>query len=181
MSFANPAGSATANAAKYVEALMQQLGDREPLGVQRQLLSSVRSILDAMTPEEISQPEKPGKWSAIDVVRHLMHTELVYAYRYRMTMAQDEPDIPGFDQDAWAANLQDDGGDIATMLDRLTALRNWNLQYLQERTAQDLERRGRHAERGWESLIHQVKLGAAHDLVHCAQLTRCQQAAHARR
>lgn len=176
MSFANPAGNASTAAASYVSALLELLGDKDPLSVQRELLVELRQIVNTMTRDQLSQPEGPGKWSAIEIVRHLMHTELVYAYRYRITVAQDKPNIPGFDQDAWASGLEEDGTDIDTILDRLSALRSWNIEFLDGRAEAEWLREGRHEERGWESLIHQAKLGAAHDLVHRAQLERCRKA-----
>ena len=176
MSFANPAGDAAAAAATYVSALMELLGDRDPLSVQRELLVSIRQTLTGMSVEELEKPEAPGKWSAIDIVRHLMHTEAVYAYRYRVTVAHDKPNIPGFDQDLWSQRLSDDGHDIEQILDQLSMLRSWNLSFLGGRSPEDWEREGKHEERGWESLSHQVKLGAAHDLVHRNQLERCRAA-----
>jgi uncharacterized damage-inducible protein DinB len=172
MSFANPAQNASAAAASYVSALMELLGDKEPLSVQRQLLTSVHQVVDAMSSNELQQPEAPGKWSVHDIVRHLMHTEMVYAYRYRVTVAQDRPNIPGFDQDAWSTMLKSDGNDLTQNLARLSMLRSWNLEFLESRSADELQDEGKHEERGWESLAHQIKLGAAHDLVHRRQLLR---------
>lgn len=176
MDFTNPGGSAAANAARYVAALLDLLGDRDPIAVQRELVSRLGMILDEMTPEQVVRPEGPGKWSVADVIRHLAHTEVVYAYRYRVVYAEDDPVLPGFDQDRWATRLVDDPVNVRTAFAQLSHLREWNLTLLDAMSPADLLRAGRHAERGVESLDQLIRLGAAHDLVHRGQIARIRKA-----
>ncbi len=176
MTFSNPAGDASNNAADYVTALLELLGDRDPLAEQAKLLAAITELVANMSTERLGRPEAPGKWSVLDVVRHLAHTELVYAYRYRVTVAHDRPDIPGFDQTLWSDRLSDDGADINSLLNRLAMVRTWNIDFLRSVRQEDRSREGHHEERGWESLDHQVRLGAAHDLVHRRQIERIKNA-----
>ena len=176
MSFANPSGSASAHAARYVASLLELLGDRDPLAVQRELVSRLGMVLDEMSLDQLIQPEAPGKWSVAMVVRHLAHTEIVYAYRYRVVLAQDDPAIPGFDQDLWAERLAKDPVSAHAAFAHLSALREWNLALLEGLGPKDMARSGRHAERGVETVDQLIRLGAAHDLVHRRQIDRIRKA-----
>ncbi len=48
-------------------------------------------------------PPVLGKWSAAEIVSHLADCEIVFAFRLRQTLAEDNPTIQPFDQDKWAA------------------------------------------------------------------------------
>ena len=47
----------------------------------------------------------PGKWSIRQIVAHLADSEMVGAHRFRQMIAEDNPTLIAFDQDAWARNL----------------------------------------------------------------------------
>jgi hypothetical protein len=151
---------------------LKLLGDRDPVEVQRELPDWLSDFIDPIEAGVVDVPEAPGKWSIGATIRHLAHTESVYAYRYRVVFAESDPVIPGFDQDAWDDRLKDDPIAVRDAVDHLIRTRHWNLLLLARLTPEDLSRTGLHAERGVESLDQLVKLGAAHDLVHRRQLER---------
>jgi hypothetical protein len=106
------------------------------------------------------------------VVQHLADSELVGAFRFRMILAHDAPELPGYDQDLWATRLRYEDSEIATAVDDFATLRAGNLRLLQRAAPADLARVMRHAERGDESLGQTYPLYAGHDLVHLAQIRR---------
>jgi hypothetical protein len=53
----------------------------------------------------LRRPEAPGEWSVAEVLQHLADSDLITGYRIRLMLAQDNPPIPGYDQDAWARRL----------------------------------------------------------------------------
>ena len=101
--FSNPVGTAGAAAAAYIAALLQLLGDQNPLAVQGELLGEVRRLVGGLSGKDLLEPEAPGKWSILEVVSHLVDQELVNSYRLRAIVAEDEPVIQGYDQDRWFA------------------------------------------------------------------------------
>ena len=177
MSFANPASAATANAADYVRRLLELLGEREPFEVQEGMMAALRAEVAGLSHEELTRPEAPGKWSTLEVVRHLADTEIVYGYRIRLILAEDSPAIPGYDQDAWARNLRYREADLEASLRELEVLRAGNLALLRNLDEAAWERSGHHSERGEESVRQIFRLVAAHDLVHRRQIRRIK-AAH---
>lgn len=168
----NPAGDAAEDADAYVARLLELLGDRDPLEVQGELVPWLRAEVAGLPDELLRRPERPGKWSIMEVVRHLADSELVYRYRMRMCVAQPESAIAAYDQDRWAEGLRYAEESLEGALRELEALREANLAWLRGLSDEELDRGGFHAERGRESVRDIVALLAAHDLVHRRQILR---------
>ena len=176
MSFSNPSSGAKDAAARYVQSLLDVLGDRDSIEVLSTLDVSLDRATAGLTPTQLRQPEKSGKWSVIEVVQHLADSELVTGYRIRMILASDTPDIQGYDQDAWAHRLRYAESSLLDALAQMRVLRGRTLELLRRLQPDEWERAGMHSERGLESVRHMTKLQAAHDLVHLRQITRIKSA-----
>ena len=172
MTFSNPAANAEAAARSYVTALLDLIGSRDPLGVMAELIPWLTSKIDGVPETRLRKPEKPGKWSALQVIQHLADSDLVMGYRIRMILTQDHPPLPGYDQDQWAREFHYDQVPLTLALDQLRGLRAANLQLWTGLTPAQLHRVGLHAERGPESVEHLLRLLGAHDLVHRRQIDR---------
>jgi uncharacterized damage-inducible protein DinB len=174
--FSNPASRSSEDAKAYTTAILGLLGDRRPLDVLRAtgpaLLDAVRGLTDAAA----STPEAPGKWSVRHVLQHLADSEVVWAWRMRLVLAQTRPAITGYDQDLWAERLGYDAGPIDEALEMFRVLRRSNLRLIERATPDDLARVGVHAERGEESVAHMMRLYAGHDLLHLQQIARIRRA-----
>ena len=170
--FANPAGSdAEANTA-YVRALLDLLGDRDPLTVLAEMVQALQAAVAGLDDERLCRPERPGKWSLSEVVAHLADSDLVFGYRLRRVLAEDRPSLTGYDQDRWADRLRYRAANLPESLALFAALRAGNLRLLRAATPADLARVGLHSERGEESVALMITLYAAHDLVHRRQIDR---------
>jgi hypothetical protein len=176
--FTNPASEAAAAAPQYVRALLDLLGDRDPLEVQESLLDELRARLAEVDDATLRRPEREGKWSVIEVVQHLADTEIVYGYRLRMALSHDTPEIQGYDQDRWADRLRYAEQSLEDALEQLRVLRAGRLRLIRSLTPHEMRRYGIHAERGPESVDLSSRLLAAHDLLHLKQIDRIL-AAHA--
>lgn len=168
----NPADGAREGAEAYVHAVLELLGDHDPMDVLRETPSVVRALAEGVSDDRLRTPEGPGAWSVAQVMQHLADSELVWGYRMRRILAEDRPTISGFDQDRWAEGLGYADADVRTALDVFSALRQANLALLDAAPDEALDRVGVHAERGEESLRHMIRLYAGHDLAHRNQLVR---------
>jgi hypothetical protein len=166
MTFANPAGNAAAAAAGYTRALLELLGDRDPLGVAAELIPWLERRTAGLDDATLRRPEEPAKWSVLEVIQHLADTEVVYAWRTRQILTQDRPAIQAYDQDLWARTLGYAAGDLAIALGQLRGVRTANLRLWRSLTPAQLARVGLHNERGPESLGLVLRMMGAHDLVH---------------
>jgi uncharacterized damage-inducible protein DinB len=174
--FSNPASSAGDAAAAYVRSLLGLLDDRDPIAVWREQPAAIEELTRGLSDAQARIPEREGKWSIIQVVTHLADSEVVYAYRVRLTVAHDSPTIQGYDQDLWATRLHYQEESLADSLAELRAMRMRNLRFIQRLSDAELDRAGMHNERGPESVRTLVKLLAGHDLLHRAQIQRIRRA-----
>lgn len=175
-SFSNSAADAKANAASYTKALLDLLGDRDPLEVMAATPAELRDIAKSVDDKTLRRPERAGKWSMLQVAQHLADVEVVFSWRCRLPLGDDNPPIHGFDQDRWIATLWHGDEAMSDVLDQFAAQRAANLRLLQRLTPGEWERAGIHAERGRESVRHMTKMCGAHDLVHRAQMKRVRDA-----
>jgi hypothetical protein len=172
VTFSNPAGNAARAAASYVRALLDLLGHQDPLTVMAELIPWLEERIREVPDNALRRPEAPGKWSVIQVVQHLADSELVMGYRIRMILTQDQPPLPGYDQDQWAGQLHYEDVPLALALGQLRGLRAANHYLWARLTPDQLERVGLHAERGPESVGHLLRLLGGHDVVHRRQIDR---------
>lgn len=170
--FTNRKNDADRHAFRYMEAVLELLGERDPFEVMRQQAAWLRDATSGLDDSMLRTPELPGKWSIIDVLRHLADSELIYRYRMRRIVAEPGFPILGYDQDAWAHRLRYAEADADETLAEFEALRRANLIWLRSLGDDELERTGRHDERGQESVRLMIRLLAGHDLVHRRQIDR---------
>jgi hypothetical protein len=176
VSFANPAGGAEEGAGAYTAALLALLGDRDPIAVMEGLPAAIERATAGLDERTLRARQAPGTWSILEVVQHLADSEIVYGYRVRAILTEEEPALAGYDQDAWTRVLRYNEGSLAGAMAQLRALRAANLRLLRSLDAAALARAGHHAERGRESVELVTKLLAGHDLVHLAQIERVKRA-----
>jgi uncharacterized damage-inducible protein DinB len=93
-----------------------------------------------------------GKWSIQQLLIHVMDAEQVYADRLRWVIAEDNPPLPGFDQDKWlsALHYNEQSGEDAVKLIELT--RRQTTAILRQLPDSAFARTGQHSERGKMSL-----------------------------
>ena len=170
--FTNPAGAAIEHARAYVAAILDLLGDQDPVTVLRATPAALQQVIDSTPDDVLARPEAPGKWSMRHVLAHLADSDLVWGWRVRLILAQDRPSLTGYDQDRWATRLGYANSDPRDSVAMFSILRRMNLRLLDRAAPEDLQRVGVHIERGEESLAHQLKLYAGHDILHLNQLER---------
>jgi hypothetical protein len=170
--FTNPAGTTLEEGRAYSRALLELLGDQDPRRIMGEQVQWLRGTLAGKPRAALARPERPGKWSAGQVLRHLVDTEWVYGYRMRKVVAEPGCAIIGYDQDRWAEGLRYGDADPSATIEEIALLRGLNLKWLDGLSEEELDRYGEHDERGRESVRHIVRLLGAHDLLHRNQITR---------
>jgi hypothetical protein len=161
----------------YRKELLEALDGREPLPILRDNIGVIDELLAQHSEEDFVKKPAEGEWSAVEVLRHLVDTELVHGVRIRMIVTQDKPVIVGYDQDAWMNRF----GAIETaptqLADHLRTLRQSNLSIYQTLTEEELDRIGLHTERGEESARILLQLLGGHDVLHVEQMRRALESA----
>ncbi len=151
----------------YQRELLALLGGEDPKVVLAATLATLRDQAADLSEERLAQRPEPNEWSVAELLGHLWDAELAYSFRARAILAQEEPRLIGYDQDAWSTLARPAFGEL---LDAFTALRAANLT-LAEGTPQELwDRRGIHEERGPLSFGLLTREIAGHDRAHLLQL-----------
>jgi DinB family protein len=152
----------------YRQSLLAALGEDDPAVAQAQTPTLITTLIrDAG--DLIRARPAPGEWSALECIGHLTDSELVVSARYRWILAENEPDIVGYDQALWVSELAHEEADPAVLAQLFGALRRENINLWSRRPIADRDRIGRHRERGPESYGLTFRLAAGHDRVHVAQ------------
>jgi len=112
----------------------------------------------------------PGKWSIRQIVCHLADAELVTGVRLRRVIAEEEPVLEAFDQDAWALRLGYSRRRFSAALESFRRLRGENYELLRALEPEAFERRARHAETDPLRLIDLVRSAAQHAEAHARQI-----------
>lgn len=160
-----------AQAEAYRRPVLEALGDDDPLDVQATEVAAWRDLIDRADGDLRLRPAA-GEWSVLECLGHMADSELVTSARYRWVLAEDEPPLQGWDQEAWAARLDHLRDDPATLLDMFAALRRANVALWERTPDKDRSRAGIHAERGPETFELLFRLQAGHGRVHRAQAER---------
>ena len=120
--------------------------------------------------EEIDFTTAPGKWSIRQLTAHLADTELVAAHRMRQVIAEEQPKLMAFDQDAWARNLDYGRRLPKQSLETFRRQRAENYELLKALPETAFERTGMHSERGAISLAQMLATFAGHVESHARQM-----------
>ncbi|MFN7932062.1 MAG: DinB family protein [Bryobacteraceae bacterium] len=118
----------------------------------------------------------PGKWSIRQVVCHLADTEIVISDRFRRVIAEDEPTIIAFNQEAWAAKLDYRKRKISQAVETYRRLRAENYELLKDQPEEAFQRTAIHSEEGKITLLTLLQTYAQHDESHARQIQSIRQA-----
>lgn len=144
------------------------LGSKDPLEVIAATPGELASFVRKLGPEGAEKKPAPGKWNAREIVCHLADCEIVFAYRLRQTLAEENHLIQPFDQDKWASVYG--AYDAAAALAVFSSLRRWNIAFINAVPASAFSKRVTHPERGQMTFKTVVETMGGHDLNHIKQL-----------
>jgi uncharacterized damage-inducible protein DinB len=83
-----------------------------------------------------------GKWSIRQVLCHLMDAERIFCYRALRFARNDETPLPGFDENAYALQLNAEGRTLAQLGDEMQHLRTSTVDLFNGFTQEMLVRKG---------------------------------------
>lgn len=161
----------------YIKRLTGLVGDQNPLDVLAATPHLVHRLIAGHSAATLQRRPFEGKWTPTEIVGHLIDVEWTYGFRTRMIAAHDQPTILGMDQDLWVTAQRYNQRTANDLADAFAAMRGINFAFWSEMSESELDRFGKHSERGNESLRHIRMVMAGHDLWHLDQLKRYIEAA----
>ena len=133
-------------------------------------------VLTGVFGEEEDFTPAPGKWSIRQIIAHLADAELVGAHRMRQVIAENNPTLVAFDQDAWAQNLDYARRKPKQSLETFRRVRAENYELLKDLPESAYERTGNHTENGPMTLRRLLEGFANHAESHARQLQQIRDA-----
>lgn len=113
-----------------------------------------------------------GEWSILEVVAHVGDTDERALGRVRRMLTEEEPIIPGYDQEALAVERRYIEMDPAGVLERFETIRNEHVAVLEGLDDAGWRRSGTHAEQGpMDVQLYEAHV-AGEDVDHLAQIAR---------
>jgi hypothetical protein len=132
----------------------------------------IRETLASVPNEALAWRPAAGKWSVHEVVVHCADSETNAAMRIRYLIAEREPLIVGYDQDAWARVFDYQAQPLEDSLAAASAARGRTVPLLRRLTEGDWRKEGRHTESGRYTVEDWLRIYAAHLEGHAKQIER---------
>lgn len=116
-----------------------------------------------------------GEWSIQQILIHLPDSEAVGYERIRRIIAEEQPTLQPYDEDAWARNLHYQQQDPLLALELFKLLRQSSAALLHQLPTATWERTGLHIENGPMSLYTVFQTYLNHGEVHLQQIESVKQ------
>jgi len=132
----------------------------------------LEQALATVPPAALQWRPAPGKWSAHEVIVHCADSETNAHMRLRYLLAEPEPLIVGYDQDAWARVLDYHAHSLELALATVRAVRANTVPLLGRLSETQWLKTGRHTEHASYGVEKWLEIYAEHLEVHARQLQR---------
>lgn len=132
---------------------------------------AIAAALEGISAAEWEAREGPEEWCPREIIHHLADSEMTSAIRLRLLIAQDEPHIVGYDQEAFVRNLFCERP-VEPSLAAFQAARASTAPILRRLTEEQWQRAGSHSESGRYGVEDWLLIYANHAHDHADQIRR---------
>lgn len=108
----------------------------------RDNLQATKDLILSLPAEKLHYRYAAGKWTIKEILAHIIDDERIYVYRALRFARNDRTELPGFEQDDYAANSRADERDIRDILSELEAVRFATVAFFESLDDRSLARRG---------------------------------------
>jgi len=125
-----------------------------------------------LTDDDLARRSGPGKWSIRQILHHLADAESVMYERIRRVLGDGGGVLWGFDQDAWARELDYEGMPLEVSRDVYRACRAAIIHRAQQNYESHGHLEWNHSRTGLRTLRDEFDKVAAHNATHLDQIRR---------
>src|ERR1043165_5561829 len=86
-------------------------------------LKATKDLILSLPEEKFAYRYAEGKWTIKEILAHIVDDERIYAYRALRFARNDETELPGFDQDAYAPYSGANARGVNSLLKEFAAVR----------------------------------------------------------
>ena len=105
-------------------------------------LKSTTDLILSLSEEKLAFRYAEGKWTIKEILAHIVDDERIYTYRALRFARDDKTELPGFEQDDYAANSGANERDITDILSEFADVRRATIALFESFDAQALTRTG---------------------------------------
>jgi uncharacterized damage-inducible protein DinB len=132
-------------------------------------LEHVEAFVAGLSREQLTTPHLAGEWTIQDVLQHVADSERIFSYRLLRFARGDTTDLPGYDQEPYAAAAGANERAISDLLAEYRAVRASTVALLGGLSDEALERRG--TQNGVTVSVRAIAyIIAGHELYHLRSL-----------
>jgi uncharacterized damage-inducible protein DinB len=108
----------------------------------REILTETGELISGLAEEKLTYRYSKDKWTIKDILVHLSDCERVIIYRAMRIARADKTNLPGFDENLFAANANAGSRKIEDMLKELAVLRAATIVFIDTLDEESLDRTG---------------------------------------
>lgn len=143
------------------------LEGHDPLDSLAEVSAWIADLTDGWTDAEFERSYAPGKWSARQLLLHLVRCETVFVDRIRFALTTEDYVATSFDQDPWMA--LDAGADAHSALSAYLSLRRMTLSLFRALSPEQRARPLTHPDFGLWTVDTVITALAGHERHHLPQ------------
>jgi uncharacterized damage-inducible protein DinB len=113
-------------------------------------------------PDQLRARPVPGKWSLMEVVLHVLDSDLAAGHRFRRIVAEESPLLIAYDETLFAARLSYHDMEPGEVVALFELHRRFTARWLRTVPHESFERAGIHNQRGKVTLAQFVKIYIDH-------------------
>ena len=160
------------SAQQYIQRITVHVEGKQPLAVQAATAKKLARLIKGVATSKLRKRPAADKWSASEIVAHLVDAEIVIGFRMRLILGAPGTPIAAYDQDSWVTSGHYEKRDPRKSVEQFGVVREANLALLKSLTPEQWKHYGMQSERGQETIEHIVRMTAGHDMNHLQQIER---------
>ena len=125
-------------------------------------VAELREAVKGMSRDQLLARPIEGRWSTLEVVCHLVDSEVAWTHRMKRAIAEDRPLLIGYDETRLAERLGYHDSEVEEELELFDRLRTQMAKILRRLPSDAWSRQGVHNERGLVSLEEMVQIETDH-------------------
>jgi hypothetical protein len=122
----------------------------------------LRKHISGMTADQLRARPVPGRWSTLEVVCHLVDSDMIYAERMKRVIAEENPTLVNAEEGLWVELLASHERDVDEELALLELTRSQMARILRRTPPEAYGRKGTHTTAGPRTLLELLQSVTKH-------------------
>lgn len=107
----------------YFQRYIDQVPETELMQAFQQQTAGIEVFLNSISEEKANHAYAPGKWTIKELLQHIIDTERIFNYRALCFARGEKINLPGFEEDEYAANSHANGRTWGSLVQEFVTVR----------------------------------------------------------